>query len=892
MDLYLKHFLKGDFGRIPIFEPQGFDASNFVIEKDKGRFGRDTYYGSDEVSLRFSDDVGEPLEAPLMLDNGMYIYHYQSGLNYLLQEFKNKGNEAIIYYELEQGNEVVNIGQLFLVGTDRSNYVECKLIKVSEQANYERTKDTTVDLFSTTDIQQNTIEPIETIDILLDPKPVTQISKWGKAGSNLFINMPPNHIPIGVNYRYYNPCRNILEYRIEDTLTTLDLTYGFSGIKDKARFVRAKNDLSDLVITVKSNILYNHRFSDNPDPNNNPPTTSFGINVAKYNVNNNDITNITNVYFKTITASNSVNFKIPNDISLNIPFNLIAGEYLIIYFTGTSVQKTTDISNDLNITSHLVFNSCDISVKATSTAIPSVIKASRYINFIKKTFEHSGKLQIIAPRFDVGGEYYDQVCTTGNLIRQKTDKPFYVKLKDVQEQLFETACDYQINKENIFIGNYADFNPNIDLGGFLQAPNKDYKEDDNKDYLVNEFNYGYETFEDDRDEKNTIDAIHTKTEWSIPAINSQNKKDVKLPFFRDAFKFEAIRRRATDNTTTAEDSDDKIGILDIIQIAPNTRRKLIRTLNFDAVVGGQLNILSDSSFSWNLLGFKVGDAIFINNGVVTTTYIVTSFTNTILTLPYSGSVTESGSAQFTIDYPITGVLYKNRTNEGLFLAENLLNSDNYSNLRYSIKRNLTNWLPIIATYGKFVFDKVFKNTYFKSNGDCKTQFIGEANAITEKESINFNDIATLKIVNQNEINTTLIAPFDKVKKLLDDIQKIQGNSIGGFVRIQKTDGSIRKGYINKLDHIWIYNELTLTLEEKNESDFLEVTYNGTILTINEVGYTEKQVSQRIFDIFNDKIQFFDENNIILSNRTHYSNVRFNGVVYNTIDELASAIRSI
>ena len=461
---------------------------------------------------------------------------------------------------------------------------------------------------------------------------------------------------------------------------------------------------------------------------------------------------------------------------------------------------------------------------------------------------------------------------------------------EVNEQLFELAADYQICKDKIYIGQYNDHYANVDLGGFLKKPDKDYNIDKNDDYLINKFYYQYELYEKDRDEDNTLDAIHTDSEWYIPAIQSQNEKTIKLPYARDPYYIEVARRRANEKQTTSESSDDKIMIVDGIRLAPNTRASFTRALVFYSVVGGDLKFLSDNSFAWDLLGFSVGSVIYVTNNNITTSYTVTEITATILTVPYSGVVTESATALFTIDYPLTGVTWTNRTNQGLILAENLLNPENFSNLRYSIKRNLKHWSSYIATSGKFIPSKEFKKNYFKANGEAKTQFTGEAEPITENANIPFVDIAEDKIINQNLINTTVVASFEKVKTLIDNLQAINPDgSIGGFVRIQKQNGSIAKGYIKKLDHLWKYNELTLTLEEKNESDFLDIVYNGIILTINEVGYDIKTVTQRRFNVFNEKIQFFDENNINLSNRTIYSNVRFNGVVYNSVEELVIAI---
>ena len=273
-------------------------------------------------------------------------------------------------------------------------------------------------------------------------------------------------------------------------------------------------------------------------------------------------------------------------------------------------------------------------------------------------------------------------------------------------------------------------------------------------------------------------------------------------------------------------------------------------------------------------------------------YVVLAIEGSILTLNWSGG-TSNGEQSITINYPLTNVGFVNRTDQELIFSENLQNSDNFSNLRYSIKRNIKHWFPYLATAGKFTPTKSIKNTYFKANGECTTQFVGEPLPIKENENVLIADITNEKILSQNIIKTTVTASFDKIKKLLDDMQVVNlDNTIGGFVRVQDNEGRVLKGYIQKATYLWKYEELSLELEERNESDFLTITYSGEILTINEVGYEVKTSIEKRFNIFNNTIQFFDENNVYLCNRTNFSIVSFNGIVYNSADELAIAIQSV
>jgi hypothetical protein len=221
----------------------------------------------------------------------------------------------------------------------------------------------------------------------------------------------------------------------------------------------------------------------------------------------------------------------------------------------------------------------------------------------------------------------------------------------------------------------------------------------------------------------------------------------------------------------------------------------------------------------------------------------------------------------------------------LIFSENLRNSDNFGNLRYSIKRNMRHWLPNLATYGKFILNKKIKNTFFKANGEAITQFLGEQEPIKENEDILVSDISEFKILNQNIFKTIVSCSFEQAVNLLDNLQNVRG-----FIRVQAPDGRVIKGYVKESNFIWSLDELNLEIECKNESDFLTIFSDGANqLTINEVGYDTRIVSEKRYNIFNDYIQFFDLNNVNLCNRIKFDKVLLNGQSYETVTELVNAI---
>lgn len=880
MDYNFKHFLVIDSEEIEILEPINFDSSSFIVEQDKKKYGRDVYKGNEEISLYFGDEIGEPLENERLLNNGMILRHKNSGLELLLNANNNYGTEAIVFWKLQFGTESILFELDFgTAKTDNLTYIELKVIQNTDQAKIKRREKIKIDAFATKDLDNNTIAPITTHKMLLKAKPIVQVSEWLNIKNNPFVMQGGFFEP-----DFVNPMMQITKYGIDNTLSWFQFYASGNSSSNEVRDIGkcvyvSENELSN--VKVKVNLNLRMKYIKNTDLGEQPISVRLYI-FKSQNTQSEWLSKVndpSNGYFEQVMTNGydqTFNQEITTEIS-----NVSAGEYIYVFF-----QYFTSPSGDAFIENYFYDSSFEITV--TSTAISSTINAVRYIDLIKQNYKAIGATPIIAPKFDVGGQFYDNFCFNGKLIRQLAD-PFYLELTDTLESLREFNADSQINESNNFIGQYNDFYPNIDLGGFLINPDKDFSIEKNERYLINKFTFGYKKYQKDNTEKdNTLDAIHTDTEWYVPNNKSENEKKVDLPFSRDHFLAEYLRRRVTNNTT-ADVDDDTIFIFDVIELAPNSREEFTAVLKFQkSDADNTFKLLANENFSWDLLGFQLGNQIFVNS----IPYNAIEITPSLLTLSYGGG-DASGEEVFTINYPLTGVQYTIRTNEGLTYSENLLNPNVYGNLRYSIKRNIKHWYNYLATAGKFIPTKEISNSYFKANGNAITKFAGETENIKENESIIISEITDNKILSQNIINTTVTASFERVKELLEKLQTINtDNSIGGFIRVQDQNGRILKGYIQKLENTWKYEELTLELEEKNESDFLNIVFSGGIFTINEVGYSTKTFTESRYNIFNEFIQFFDENNINLCNRTKYDKIRLNGIIYNSSDELAIAIDSL
>jgi hypothetical protein len=750
-----RHFLEVNGTRTEILEPIGFDASNFVCEQDKDNYGRDIFYGNSEADLEFHYEYG--------------INELPSGLELILEQEQLNGSEADVNYILQKSGVDFTIGQLDFAGatTDYKSYFKCKVIQNNEQAKIKKRKDIKVDAFATKDLDDNTITPISTESILLKAKPIEQKSEWGFNTENSYNSG---------NKFYFFPWQQIIKSGINDTLTVFD---PFSqNVRDR-KALRAATTLTGVKIKIKLKFkVLEPYFSQ--------------IQIRKYNETNDTFTD-----YHTLILPNTTNVIHDYYNEVTIQDTIESSLFLLIY------QEIQEYKN-------IIVYECNLKIEVISTGISSATKASRYVDLIKQNYKAIGSLPVNAPKFDVGGQFYEQFCFSGKLIRQIINEPFYLKLSDTNESLQEVNACAQINDNEIYIGQYNDFYQDTLMGTYLQIPTADASFMKNDRYLINSFKFGYSKYEQDRDEDGTLDAIHTDSEWFVPNNNSINDKELKLPFIRDAYKIESVRRRATEKSGTSNDSDDDIFIVDVIELAPGATNSITGTFTIQqSDENNTYKILANQNFRWDLLGFSVGDTMSILYNGTIDNLVVTEITSGILTMAWAG-VSWSGDVFLTLTYPLTNINYTIRTSEGLTFDENLSNADNYANLRYSIKRNMSHWFQYLATAGKFIPTKTIKNSYFKSNGNATTKFVGETANVKENEDITISSIASQKILNQNMYKTTLVIEFEDLVTLMGKIQTERG-----YINVQEHDGNLVSGYIVELDHTWASNECEITLEIKN-----------------------------------------------------------------------------
>ena len=854
-------------GLIEITEPVKFDGASFTVEQDKGRYGRDISFGNEEISLEFYDGI---------FDNGLTM-----GLFQLLDYYKTYGFESEVEFILKKNGINFTIGLLDfqMAKTDLLTYFECKIIQENNRAIINRRNEINVDVFSDKDLDLNTITPLTTENILLKAKPVLQASEWKSVGSETFPIDSTNPTEI---WGLFNFAQTNVSYGIENSLGWLQNIIYTSTILDAEKFgiIYAQNRLNNIKVTATVDMTYIVTQGVLPD---------FGF-MALYLCWGDTFDPSNTSTTRHLLYNDTWGASVEKTVLLNETFEYTIDEVnqggkVWLFWAGIGY-----VDCNIDVT-HRNFN---IKVNAVSTSIDSIIKGVRYIDLFKQNIKSISGLTIDAPKFDVDGEFYEQFAFNGKLIRQYVDKPFYVNFKDLAEGLQELNADYQINQNNVFIGQYNDFYNNVDLGGYLQAPDSEFSNNFNERYSINSFNYSYKTFEQNKDESNTIDSIHTDAQFLLPNKLVENVKKVEVNYIRDPFSIEASRRQGINTKeSTSLDNDDKIFLIDIFPLPSGSTNgfglRLLMRMN-----SGKLEILNNTlngegvPFDWTLLGFVVGSDFAIIAGENIGSYTVHSLEREKIVLtPIGFTPSFQGDGFIKTEFPLNNVSYVNRTNQGFTEILNLSSGDNYSNLRYSIKRNMKYWSSYLKTASKYKPNGIIQNTFFKNNGLLSTKYGSETVATVEGGNINVTDLSDA-ILSPMVFKTKVVAEFETVKTLLDNLATQKG-----FIRVVDTNNRVLKIHPTKLDYEWMTNLLTIEGEQRNESEFVTIDTIGTeLININEVGYDSIILKRNWFKIDGFFITLYDFNSIPLINPTRIEKVKVNGVSYTNAVNLSDAINGL
>ncbi len=863
-----KHFLNFTdlplIGKISISEPFGFDGQTHKITQDDGRYGRDVVIANEQIKLKFFKDHFELLETPQMLIDGVEFLHASHGFDYLVNLFETKGWESEVEYIIQKDGIDFTTGIIdFYTIVITEDEIEFNIIQNTNREIIKRREDVFVDAFNDKDLDGNDIVPCSTSNILLKAKPIFQESEFEEIHGSDFSEITANTAD-PTRFFYLNYFQKVNKDGIKDTKTWLEVYDNNNGVNFV--LLTAKERLTDVKIDI-DRVSWDFIFEKLAGADGFADVAL----ILKWGAEYEPSTGEHHFYDHNLTADGQ-EVVIDSAFSYTIPV-LEKGQSVWLFNYG-KIRKSSLGGGG---TTRLSWNytppaNSKIYISAISTGVDTVFKAVRLIDLLKHNVKSISGLNLESEMYDINSEHYDNFVFNGYLLARDNTKPFNNKFKDLMNIPKELNADYQINTDTVEILPYPDFYKNIELATLIELVDEENTSDFNKRYFLKTFDFGYKKSVVGRSTNivNSEDDVHTQSQYLYPSKKTDGNLKIEIDHIRSAFLIEEQRVKGNVDRKSLENDED-LFILDVVALPENSRKDLIAVL----FVNGN-SLLADDTFSWDLLGFNVGEVIYINEVANT----VVSIEPKLLIVSEFQS---SGQYLVTVNYPLTNVTYQNRTGEGFDTITGILSPNDYSNLRYHIKRNLMTYDSYLATAGKYLPNKSIQNTLFRVNDKLETRLEGEANLVKDKGDISINGIAIKKILNPLIHNITVFCDFDTATTLFERIQTEKG-----FFRIQTIKNKIVKGYPIDADYEWATNKLTLKLEERFESDFMTIDKTSDIIFVNEVGYQIK-LGLFSFKINNNFVSLYDAQSILLNNPIDFKNIKINGVNYTDITAFSNAL---
>jgi hypothetical protein len=875
-------------GRIEISEPFKFDGSTHEIKREKGRHSRDIIIANQDIELEIQREHFELLDVDQVLPDGTIFNLASHGFDYLLNEINTRGWEMSVEYIINYNGTDFTTGEIDgLTYKVSDNELSFKVIQNTLHAYIKKNETVKIDAFSDKSISGLEITPCQTQDIFLKAKPLLQVSEWENTEDIAFGFSATNNrndlldIPSTDSFGANN-CNIVKSFGVENTLSSFDNRWqldatGFPSGGLNFTFLEAKTDLTNVKIKISNLSAYTSQSKNDFFANVVTSGSGYVNFVIKYGFES-DLANLTTIvlYNKTFGFVNSTPIEyLPTSFDVDIPSiqqGMRVWIYLQPYSEATFNQYQESSLAKYEVVS--VMETMNLQITATSTAVSTIVKGVRLFDLLKHQALSYDTTLTDNGVFNNTSEYWNNFVFNGRMLGNLSNQVFNNEFKDTYSTFCDEAfADYQITNEGIEIDFIDNFYKDEELASFTELPSNDYNYTANSDYSINLFNVKFKKSSSDRtgNEVDTNDDVHTSLQLKIPSKKADAIYNLEFNHIRSAQLIEEQRRKGNqiDGKTRTLENDENLFCLDCVELAPSTENTFTQFLRYRILNDTDaLEIVSNGTFVWTNLGMEVGQTISVSfSGLPSgTTFIITALEDFTIRLAYVNNFPTSnsnGEKSITFTYTLQGVQYTNRTNQGFSLIEGVSNPDNYSNLKYSLKRITNKWLKFINTAGQYLIGKDAKVTEIKINNELVTKMIGESSNVIDFAPIALEEN---RILNGRVFSVKVFSDFDSATTLFTNIRDLKG-----YIRIILNNESVIKGYIKEARYTWRSQELILTLEEKFDNLITEIN------TLNVYNY----------NIVNNFVNLYDANNLPLVTAKDFTKFSINGIVYTNIDDFTN-----
>lgn len=859
---FFLNFLSDTYGRKEIDCPIGMSEIDFSVKQEQNRMARDFTLNGDTIEFEFS-----------------YMRNHE--LKQLLYYFNNFGFESKVQLEIkiDELNTYVCDLDFAQASTDDLEYFKCKGLLVADRQIIKRRKSVKVDLYSDKNVDGDYIGKLVPDNTLIKATPLIKISTWEQTEPFGYF---ANKFGGGVSNYGMNPANNLVKSGIDDTLSPKRFASYYSKIND-FELIYAKTNLKNIKVSITD---LDFKATIQGSGSGNPGWARVTL---RYYIGNRDADNYF-YYGGGIIDTSNILINDGDSYTNNKPFTFTIDEiqagYSIFLFYSLELSKTYNDYNLIRVLSEC--KSMKVEISANSTSYNSVVPSVSLYDAMKQVIKSISGLDIVAPRFKIGGDLYGNRLMNGNALRNIPNKPFNISLEDIENSLGEMKCDYEITPDGkVFFGGETDFYTSNEIGFFPNTQFSEMSKTFNPLYSVNEFYFNYKKYQALKENTlaGTADTIHGESRYVFHNKKVENKKVVDVEWCRDILIIEELRKiglKIEENTSTQEDDD--VFILDCIA----TTTDQLFTESFELrhnYENEKLVLRNDGTFNFVVLGIYAGSAFEIlapDKNTAKYTVFASSPNELILTRVSAGSNSSvfDGIRTTKISYTIDDAVinFTNRTNQGFDTISNLNAGDKASNLRYSIGRNIRNfWWSYLSTVNLYWKGETIKNNFYKNNGECTTVYDGIT--VKEKEDIKPNN----PIVTPMMYNKMI---FSNVEFL--DYVNLQNNlrSQRGFIRAIDNNEKVIKVYATELTYSMLDRELIVKGEEKYEPITMNISTANPYILINN----ETTADSVITEIIGEKVYIYDLNRQLLYNGVFWFEVAVNGFLSRSKEELKSLLK--
>lgn len=807
--------------KVYIDEPIGYRSVPFILQRQDDGMGLDVSLNGDENRFTLTDQRDHQLPE-------MIYYRDRYG-------FEANVVFGIIF---ENGEELLSQIDFQTSTTDDFSYFEFSTITESSKQVFKRHFSTKVDMFSSLGINGEFIEPLVPINMLLQAKPSIQTSRWGKTSTDDYEVFVPTPFITAIN-----PGQNLISYEVKDTYTFFDLSVpvgGASGGIEPFKILTAASNLRNVNLIVKNLKM----------------ECPSGSNLIRMYVAVGDTT----IKLRDITGGGLINEDVLYDFG-QVP----RGESLSLFWI---VQGGSKLNFDY------------FAITAESTAYNTVTPTFRLIDVMKQIAKSTAGLDVFAPRYNIGGEFYDTVLTNGKMLGGNITDPFYVSWEDLINSVKgEGNGGYEISLTgNVFVGIEDDFYTNTECGIFEDIQFDTLKKDTDAKMAINTFKLNFSNYQSlkENTEPNSGSTIHGESILTLPNTEVEGEREVKIPWIRDAILLDVQQRLSTVvSKDTATQDDDKIFAIDTIETEND--QQFQETTELQHTVNSEyLSLKSNGSVNFLVLGIKPYTTFQIllpdpNAG----TYTVNEVFNTEVRL--TGSLPSSSNngvrlTKYIYEIKQSTIPLTNRTNQGFASVENLISTEKYSNLRYSVERIIrTRYEKFLAGCNLWRKGKNIINTYYKNNGACITNY----NDLVIQEKENFSPtIDPIYTSNWYEGITFANVDFEEFVALCNRLRTYHG-----YITMKDINRRSLKIYPKKLSYQNDTRSIIMDGNEKFEKAYLTISNENNIILINN----ETTVTVLKWDLIDHKVELFDLERQRLYQGVYWYKTTINGTIAPTLD---------